>query len=81
MLRNLTSIEVESSILSNSITENRYPVAVIDSRKDIDPSKSMGTNLRSIPGVSNSDYGTSVGQPVIRGLGGSRKSVCQTTTM
>ncbi|MEK9976776.1 MAG: TonB-dependent receptor, partial [Gammaproteobacteria bacterium] len=33
------------------------------------------TNLRSIPGVSNSDYGTSVGQPVIRGLGGSRVKV------
>ena len=70
----LSSIEVESSILSNSITENRYPVAIIDST-DIDASKSIGTNLRSIPGVSNSDYGTSVGQPVIRGLGGSRVKV------
>ena len=70
----LSSIEVESSILSNSITENRYPVAIIDST-DIDPSKSIGTNLRSIPGVSNSDYGTSVGQPIIRGLGGSRVRV------
>tara|TARA_Y100001936_G_C16077827_1_gene675313 strand:+ start:787 stop:2760 length:1974 start_codon:yes stop_codon:yes gene_type:complete len=70
----LSSIEVESSILSNSITENRYPVAIIDST-DIDSSKSIGTNLRSIPGVSNSDYGTSVGQPVIRGLGGSRVRV------
>ena len=40
----LSSIEVESSILSNSITENRYPVAIIDST-DIDPSKSIGTNL------------------------------------
>tara|TARA_B100000902_G_scaffold60625_1_gene67751 strand:- start:2367 stop:4340 length:1974 start_codon:yes stop_codon:yes gene_type:complete len=70
----LSSIEVESSILSNSITENRYPVAIIDST-DIDASKSIGTNLRSIPGVSNSDYGTSVGQPIIRGLGGSRVRV------
>ena len=70
----LTLIEVESSILSNSITENRYPISVIDG-KDIDSSQSIGTNLRSIPGVSNSDYGTSVGQPVIRGLGGSRVRV------
>ena len=70
----LSSIEVESSILSNSITENRYPVAILDST-DIDASKSIGTNLRSIPGVSNSDYGTSVGQPIIRGLGGSRVRV------
>ena len=70
----LTSIEVESSILSNSITENKYPVSLIEG-KDLDPSKSIGTNLRRIPGVSNSDYGTSVGQPVIRGLGGSRVRV------
>ena len=70
----LTSIEVKSSILSNSITENKYPISLIEG-KDLDPSKSIGTNLRRIPGVSNSDYGTSVGQPVIRGLGGSRVRV------
>ena len=70
----LTSIEVESSILSNSITENKYPISLIEG-KDLDPSKSIGTNLRRIPGVSNSDYGTSIGQPVIRGLGGSRVRV------
>lgn len=70
----ITLIEVESSILSNSITENRYPISVIDG-KAIDSSQSIGTNLRGIPGVSNSDYGTSVGQPVIRGLGGSRVRV------
>ena len=70
----LTSIEVKSSILSNSITENKHPISLIEG-KDLDPSKSIGTNLRRIPGVSNSDYGTSVGQPVIRGLGGSRVRV------
>ena len=41
----LTSIEVESSILSNSITENKYPISIIEG-KDLDPSKSIGTNLR-----------------------------------
>ena len=28
----LTSIEVESSILSNSITENKYPVSLIEGK-------------------------------------------------
>ena len=41
----LTSIEVKSSILSNSITENKYPISLIEG-KDLDPSKSIGTNLR-----------------------------------
>ena len=74
----LTPIEVESSILSNTITENRYPIAIIDS-SDIRGSFSIGSNLGSsvniIPGVSNSDYGAAIGQPVIRGLGGSRVRV------
>tara|TARA_B100000900_G_scaffold269096_1_gene229751 strand:- start:1278 stop:3293 length:2016 start_codon:yes stop_codon:yes gene_type:complete len=74
----LTPIKVESSILSNTITENRYPIAIIDS-SDIMGSSSIGSNLGSsinvIPGVSNSDYGIAIGQPVIRGLGGSRVKV------
>ena len=40
----LTSIEVESSILSNSITENKYPISLIEG-KDLDPSKSIGLSL------------------------------------
>ena len=70
----ITPIEVESSILSNTINENRYPIAIIDS-SDISGSQSIGHNVKSIPGISNSDYGVAIGQPVIRGLGGSRVRV------
>ena len=70
----LTSIEVESSVLSNTVTENRFPSSVILG-DDISAAKSIGSNLRYIPGVSNSDYGEAIGQPVIRGLGGSRVRV------
>ena len=70
----MTPIEIQSSVLSNSVTENKNTVTIIPGA-DIESSQSIGTNLRSIPGVSNSDYGTSVGQPVIRGLGGSRVKV------
>ena len=70
----MTPIEIQSSVLSNSVTENKNTVTIIPG-VDIESSQSIGTNLRSIPGVSNSDYGTSVGQPVIRGLGGSRVKV------
>jgi len=70
----MTPIEIQSSVLSNSVTENKNTVTIIPG-VDIESSQSIGTNLRRIPGVSNSDYGTSVGQPVIRGLGGSRVKV------
>ena len=74
----ITPIEVESSILSNTINENRYPVAIIDA-SNINGTQSIGSNLGSsiniIPGISNSDYGAAIGQPVIRGLGGSRVRV------
>ena len=70
----MTPIEIQSSVLSNSVTENKNTVTIIPG-VDIESTQSIGTNLRSIPGVSNSDYGTSVGQPVIRGLGGSRVKV------
>ena len=74
----LTPIQIESSILSNTVTENRYPIAIIDASR-INGTQSIGSNLGSsiniIPGISNSDYGAAIGQPVIRGLGGSRVKV------
>ena len=74
----LTPIQVESSILSNTITENRYPIAIIGS-SNISGFQTIGSVLGSsaniVPGVSNSDYGAAIGQPVIRGLGGSRVRV------
>jgi len=74
----LTPLEIQSSILSNTVTENRYPVSIIDGN-GINGTQSIGLNLGSsiniIPGISNSDYGVAIGQPVIRGLGGSRVKV------
>ena len=70
----LTTVEVESSVLSNSISENRFPTSIILG-EDINAAKSVGSNLRYIPGISNSDYGAAIGQPIIRGLGGSRVRV------
>jgi len=74
----LTPLEVKSYLLSNTIDESRYPLSIIDGNQ-IDSSISIGSNIGSsinrVPGVSNSDYGTAIGQPVIRGLGGSRVKV------
>ena len=70
----LTPLEVESSLLSNTVRESKYPLAVIGST-DINSTQSIGTIIKRIPGISNSDYGAAVGQPVIRGLGGNRVKV------
>jgi iron complex outermembrane receptor protein len=70
----LTPLEVKSSVLSNTVGESKYPLSVIGS-SDINSTQSIGQNLIKIPGISNSDYGVATGQPVIRGLGGSRVKV------
>ena len=70
----LTPLEVESSLLSNTVGESKYPLSVVGS-KDIISTQSIGTIIKRIPGISNSDYGAAVGQPVIRGLGGNRVKV------
>ena len=70
----LTPLEVESSLLSNTVGESKYPLAIIGST-DINSTQSIGTITKRIPGISNSDYGAAVGQPVIRGLGGNRVKV------
>jgi len=70
----LTPLEVKSSVLSNTVGESKYPLSVIGS-SGINSTQSIGQNLIKIPGISNSDYGVAIGQPVIRGLGGSRVKV------
>ena len=70
----LTSLEVKSSVLSNTVGDSKYPLSVIGS-SDINSTQSIGQNLIKIPGISNSDYGLAIGQPAIRGLGGSRVKV------
>ena len=64
----LTTVEVESSVLSNSISENRFPASVILG-EDINAAKSVGSNLGHIPGISNSDYGAAVWTTNYKGLG------------
>ena len=70
----LTPLEVKSSVMSNTVGESKYPLSVIGS-SGINSTQSIGQNLIKIPGISNSDYGVAIGQPVIRGLGGSRVKV------
>ena len=70
----LSGIDVKSSVFTNSVEENKYPLHIIEN-DFISDVNSLGKNLENLPGVSNSDYGPAIGQPVIRGLSGSRTKV------
>lgn len=74
----LTPLEVKSHLLSNTIDESRYPLSIIGSdqvNSSMSIGSNIGTSISRVSGISNSDYGSAVGQPVIRGLGGSRVKV------
>ena len=70
----LSGIDVKSSVFTNSIEESKYPLHIIED-SSITNTNSLGENLEKLPGVSNADYGPAIGQPVIRGLGGSRTKI------
>ena len=70
----LSNISVTSPVFTNSINESKYPIHILQN-EEINSNKSIGNNLKGLPGISNADYGMAVGQPVIRGLTGNRTSL------
>ena len=67
----LSNISVTSSEFTNSISESKYPLYIMQN-EEINVNRSIGDNLKGLSGLSNADYGAAVGQPVIRGLTGNR---------
>ena len=72
----IEEVTVTSSFTDQLISEIENPVHIL-SGDDIGNSstKSLGDALDNLLGVGSADYGTAVGQPVIRGLSGSRVKV------
>ncbi len=68
---------VVESAMTNQTQVNQNDVARILSAKDISQfgHQNFGTTLDSTLGVTSSNYGSAVGQPVIRGLSGNRITV------
>lgn len=66
-------IIVTSSYVSQALSEIENPLYVIDGQRlEEQATRSLGESLDHLPGIASSDYGAAVGQPVIRGLSGSR---------
>ena len=70
----ISDVNVSSPIYTNSIDENKYPIHIVNN-EEINTYQSIGENLKNYSGISNADYGTAIGQPVIRGLTGNRTRI------
>ena len=67
---------VTSAFIEGDVSSINNPIHVVD---DTEVSKrgisNLGESIDSLLGVSNQDFGASVGQPIIRGMSGNRVKV------
>jgi len=72
----IEEVVVQSSILDQTSNELEDPLHIV-SGEDVenDGTRSLGEALDNLLGVASSDYGLGVGQPIIRGLSGSRVKI------
>ena len=75
-LQALEEVVVTSSIISKSASEISDPIHIVYG-DDIstEATQSLGETLDDLLGVSTADYGSAVGQPIIRGMSGSRVKI------
>lgn len=72
----IEEVVVQSSILDQTSNELEDPLHIV-SGEDLENSatQSLGDALNNLLGVASADYGFGVGQPIIRGLSGSRVKI------
>ena len=69
----LEEVVVTSSLIDPTANDISNPIHVFDAKSiNSDATQSVGSLIDGLTGVSSSDFGAAVGQPVIRGLSGSR---------
>jgi len=72
----IEEIVVTSSFIEQNLDQIHNPIHVIGSDELASmASQSLGESLDDLLGVGTSDYGSAVGHPIIRGLGGTRVKV------
>ena len=72
----IQEIIITSSYIDHTLNEIENPLHVL-SGDDISsrPTQSLGELINNLLGVSSTDYGSAVGQPVIRGMSGKRVNI------
>ena len=72
----IEEIVVTSSFIEQDLDQIHNPIHVITSDELASmASQSLGESLDDLVGVGTADYGSAVGHPIIRGLGGTRVKV------
>ena len=74
----IEEIIVSSSILDKTFNDIGNPIHIV-SGDDLsnDATQSIGETLDDLLGVASADYGAAVGQPIIRGMSGSRVKILE----
>ena len=72
----LEEVVVTSSLIDQTLSDIENPLHVV-SGDDLSAtaSQSLGESLDGLLGVSSADYGSGVGQPIIRGMSGNRVKI------
>lgn len=72
----IEEIIVTSSLIDASAEAISNPLHIVDGQSiATDASQSLGASLDGLVGISSSDYGAAVGQPIIRGMSGNRVKI------
>ena len=76
LTQEMEEVIVTSSLIDPSSEAIANPLHVINGESIAnDASQSIGASIDGLVGVSSSDYGAAVGQPIIRGMSGSRVKI------
>ena len=73
----IEEVIITSSLIDQTLSDIENPLHVVTG-EDIETTatQSLGESLDGLLGVSSADYGSGVGQPIIRGMSGNRVKVC-----
>ena len=72
----IEEVIVQSAILKSEVSTIADPLHVIgEAELSSNPSQSLGETVDGLLGVASADYGAAVGQPIIRGMSGTRVRV------
>ena len=76
LAQEMEEVIITSSLIDPSSEAIANPLHVINGESIAnDASQSIGASIDGLVGVSSSDYGAAVGQPIIRGMSGSRVKI------
>ena len=73
---NMEEVVVTSAIINSNISNTADVIHIVDEDSiSTEASQSLGEAVDDLLGVSSADYGSAVGQPIIRGMSGSRVKI------